>query len=746
MTDTWFLQDIDNHLRRHNRMVILDPQSQCAFFLPLLEPKGYMIFSTDHSLNEEWEMVKEELFLRHQIETTPDDQPVVIYITREQNLLSFLFDYCFTYGCLDLSSPTDWLKKKLFATTGLQIQLDNPLLLTAAKLGMGKDIAWWKRILQNLQELISIDEELVPFLNDPEAYYSTMDSDILRLFEEKVFELLKQPYLAKPPKVLADEVVKALFNGLVSGHLPEPMLGLYNRWTDSEKYRPSLEQYISDYKVDPSAKPLNAHPDHCFVTLDLKALGILTANLRDKSFVSQQLVKIKERAYQGKGKRFVPSWWHDVITLLCFNNEPLSKCTGLPQLISFYTEQFNKVDRAIRNLYSSFLQDESIIRPLQEYYESLNREFLELWFEAVGDYKPDQQGCLPNLLKASKPGIAVIVGDGVRYEIANFICESLGKQYKVDQGIMLAGIPSETEHNMSALYTDDKLDLPFQKDRESILAAATGKNITFIKLEEYNSGLKADYLLLNYGDIDYAGEKLQQGAVKLFGEFEQVLKGKISLLLNSEYREVHLLTDHGFVLTGLLDPADKIEPGVTGKKEVHERFIRTVEKQDSKDLMGFENAHGEYNYAYVSKNHRPFKSKGVYGYSHGGLTPQEVILPKFTFRKVKAATPELEVSIFNRKELTEVTGELFGIKLQAGPSSGELFAMNRKVQVLLWAQGKKHSSSSIISMEAGNSQMLEFSFLGHAEVQAILVDATTQEHLDSVTIKKSSHRDLGGLM
>jgi hypothetical protein len=37
------------------------------------------------------------------------------------------------------------------------------MLLTAAKLGIGKDIAWWKKILQNVEELVSIEDELVPY-------------------------------------------------------------------------------------------------------------------------------------------------------------------------------------------------------------------------------------------------------------------------------------------------------------------------------------------------------------------------------------------------------------------------------------------------------------------------------------------------------------------------------------------------------------------------------------------------------
>ena len=48
--------------------------------------------------------------------------------------------------------------------------------------------------------------------------------------------------------------------------------------------------------------------------------------------------------------------------------------------------------------------------------------------------------------------------------------------------------------------------------------------------------------------------------------YEAVLIDKISLLLNVGYQEVYLITDHAFVLTGLLEEADKIDPNVTTTK------------------------------------------------------------------------------------------------------------------------------------------------------------------------------------
>ena len=746
MTDKWFLQDIEQQISYRKRMVIIDPKGQCEFLLPLLENKGYAILRTDSLLQEQWQTVKEELFLRFEAESKHKDKAVIFYITRTQDKLSFLYDYCFTHGCLDLSNPTEWLKKKLFANTGLQVLMDSPMLLTAAKLGVGKDIAWWKKILQNLEELISIEDELLPFLHEPETYLKSKDKDIKRLFEEKLFELLGQPYMSKPPKTLANEVVSLLFNKLLSNTVTDNLMKLYYKWVDSDTYNSSLQKYISNYKLEDTINIWGVHPDHCFPQIDIKILQQITTNIREKSYLTEKLNIIKPRIKGKKVKKYIPEWWHDVITILEFDTKPLAMCNSFDKVVIFYTSGFSKVDRAIRNLYANFLQDESIIRPLQEYYESLNHELLQQWFEYSASYNSDQQGYMVNLLNNAKSGIAVIVGDGVRYEIADFVATTLEKTFKVERHLMLADIPSETEHNMSALYVGNNEVLAIHKEREKKLSEISGKEITYLDLEALNYGMKKDYLVLTYKDIDSTGEKLQHGAIKLFGEFENVISDKITLLLKMGYNEVHLITDHGFVLTGLLEESDKIEPKTVGKKEVHERYIRTTEKQNNTDWIGFEKKYGEFNYVYVAKNHRPFKSVGKYGFSHGGFTPQEIIIPRFIFRNEISVSSGLKISIINKKDLSDVTGELFGIKLQASTESSDIFASNRKVKVLFFANNINFNSSNIVTIDSGSTYSFDFSFSGYNEIHAVLIDAITQEQLDSVIIKKSNARDLGGLL
>lgn len=746
MTDTWFIQDIEKQIKYGGRLVVIDPAAQCEFLMHTAELSGYIILKTDLQFNEEWEKVREELFLRYTAESKHKNDKIIFYVTRPKNQLSFLFDYCFTHGCIDLSNPAEWLRKKLFNHTGIQVNMENPMLLTAAKMGMGRDLSWWKKILQKLEELVSIDNELLPFLSDPESYLSSKESDVRRLFEEKLFELLGQPYMAKPPATLAKEVATLLFDRLLNNDISSELLSIYYKWLDSNIYYPSLKRYVDQYKLDPKLNVWNVHPNHCFEAIDHIQIKQIASHFRDVSFVQDKLQKIKIRVGSQRVSRNVPGWWHDVITLFEFDNKPLSTCNTLDKVIGFYTSSFHKVDRAIRNLYAAFLNDESVLRPLQEHYESLNHELLQHWFDYSSEYKSNQQGYLVQLIKQSKPGTAIIVGDGVRYEIASFIESQFDKKANVDMGIMLADMPSETEHNMSALYVGGNKIIPIHKDREKQLAELTGKEIKFLNLEALHYGIQADYLVLTYKDIDSAGEKLQMGAIKLFGEFESVLTEKIQLLLNMNFKEVHLITDHGFVLTGLLDEADKINPQVSGKKEVHERFIRTADKQTNVDWLMFDVPCGEYKYVYTAKSHRPFKSKGVYGFSHGGFTPQEIIIPNLKLTKLKASTSGLHVYFENKKELAEITGDLFMIRIEAPLAPTDVFSRERKVQIKLYADHIEYQSSDVITMNPNSIAEKEFSFHQKNEVSAVLLDAVTREQLDTVSIKKSSARDLGGLL
>ncbi|GMU86384.1 MAG: hypothetical protein AMXMBFR48_16260 [Ignavibacteriales bacterium] len=746
MIDIWITEELDKLLEPRGRAVILDPSGQCSFLVPLLEQKGYTLLKTGKANSEHWQRVREEFFLRFKAESTHQSEKVVFYAARPLNELSFLYDYCFTHGMINLSSPAEWIRKKLFALTGIQIQLESPLLITAAKESIGRDSGWWKKILLGIEQIIEIKKELLPFLYNPEVYKSEKDPDVYRLFEVKLFELLDQPERTIPPKTLAAEITQKIFSGLINNTLSGVLLEVYYAWADSNTYYGRLEEYIAAHEISSVKDIWGAHPDHCFEQIDRLQLKDIALHFRDKSYITEKLRKTAQRIKNRKSLRFIPEWWKDIQTLAEFNTEPLGACNSFEKVTEFYKNHFHKLDRAVRNLYAEFMQEEELLRPLQEHYESKLAELLDRWYAYSSGYKEDQSGHLPRLFISSKGRIAVIVCDGLRYEIAESIAHGLESNCRIVINSMIAGMPSITEHNMSALYSESGKVFQIHAEREKQLRAESGKEITFLDLEELHDGVTGDHLVLTYKDIDDAGEKLQHGVLKLFREFEKVIAEKILLLLKMNFHEVHLVTDHGFVLTGLLTEADKLDPAAEGKKEVHERFLRTVEKQNRNDWIQFERPYEDYRYLYAAKNHRPFKSKGVYGFAHGGLTPQEIIIPNFVFSRSGSAAAGLKVSITNKKDLASVTGEYFVVKLTAGKGRADLFTASRKVQLLLYAQNILKSSSALITIEAGASESVEFSFSGSSTINAVLTDAETKEHLDSVKVSKSNARDLEGLL
>jgi hypothetical protein len=256
------------------------------------------------------------------------------------------------------------------------------------------------------------------------------------------------------------------------------------------------------------------------------------------------------------------------------------------------------------------------------------------------------------------------------------------------------------------------------------------------------------YLICSYKDPDKLGETYQQKALKYFDQVANLYVSKIEQLLKNGYQNVYLVTDHGFVLTGILENSDKIEVDFKGNVNKSERFIRTEEKQkiDSQLLIEKEVKYANFNYCYFAKRLGPFKTPGVYGYSHGGLSPQETIIPFLKWSNENNTQEQLQVAIVNKNELNDVTGDLFSLVLKGYSSDSSLFSSERKVMILFFANNKNVNESDIITIDKNAELKKEFRFGSNAVIEVKIVDAITKEQLDKVIVKQNKARDLGGLL
>lgn len=160
------------------------------------------------------------------------------------------------------------------------------------------------------------------------------------------------------------------------------------------------------------------------------------------------------------------------------------------------------------------------LEPFQTHYKELVAIFLDKWFKYFADYQEQQTGILQKIIDENSVKTAVIVGDGVAYEMACLVAAKVNNSFKISKKTLLADIPSETENNMSRIYMANGVTEKVQSNREKYLREKNSNTaIDFIKLDEVNEEPRpSKYLICTYKDIDDMGEKLQHKALKYFPE------------------------------------------------------------------------------------------------------------------------------------------------------------------------------------------------------------------------------------
>ena len=745
MIDQWFKNDLRDIYARHSVAVFIDESGDAEFLLKTVEGE-YII----HQANSELE----ELHIKYLIEKAqPANKRFLVYTRSRKDDLKFIREYCETCGCLEIRYLQNYIKDKVHQTLNLNINLPTEDIIAAAKASIGKDRSYWMNLYhKGSAGIFDLEKELLPFVHDPETYAKEKnDAQLRETFYRKVNELLGQDYLSKPAPTLAAEVVKAMLDGLAAGCCNKTLESVYTSWLDSVTYRGSFKGYLGSYKLSPNLNIWKVSIDHPFRQVDERWLAEIGKSLPDKAKLPSLLPKLRQRDQSRQAQALGICFWGDVIALLTFDPKDIAYLNSFSECVEFYKKHFCRLDTAIRNLYTEFLSKKELLEQFQELYKEHVTVFLDKWFRFFDDYQENQTGLLQRIIDdAGRQKTAVIVGDGVAYEIAELVAAKVKEPVILRKKVIFADIPSETENNMSRIYMANGVTESIQDKREKYLAAQNPDvSIDFIRMDEVTEeACPGQILICTYKDIDDMGEKLKQKALKYFLESIDFFAKKISLLLASGYAKVYLITDHGFVLTGLLSDADKISVSPKGDFEKAERYIRTEIRQSdlTPALVEDEKRYMQFAYLYFARNINPFKTTGSYGYSHGGISPQELLTPYFCWERSATAAASLPVSIENKGELKDVTGELFSIKIRADKGSNDLFSMERKVYLVFFANKAQVNKSDVFSIQRNGLITKEYTFDGHAEIEVQLLDADTKQQLDRAVVKQNKDRDLGGLL
>ncbi len=623
MIDKWFIDDIQSVLTDHRYIVVTDAKGEGGYLLKYL-PGEYR----QMTVKDDWS----ELEAKYRAESEYAHDKVVFYAKKKADNLTYLQEYVQTAGLLVLDDMEAYIRQKLFAATGKNTSLSHDKLLLAARLSEGKDLKWWQSVADGITEPLRLDDWLLDFLCAPEATRQRMDETVWNVFRAEVYKSIGRTPTAQPAETLAQEVVNIMLQSLADNTIGGLLLAAYQQWADSAERADVLRKYIDNFTLPADANPLQAHPDHPFEALDRKLTKMLSDALKHQQDTTAVIANLKTRTETKKAKLFKPKWLGSLLTLSTFAVKGLHDVGNFRQMARYYQEHFAWLDTAMRKIFVAWLKDTATLRPLQEYYTSLNNELLARWYSLNDKYEPTQQGLVADAL-ADDRRTAVIVCDGLRLEIAESIVGD-GTTYNgvnIKKDTIFSVLPSVTENGMSALYgckePTANNQARYNKLKES------HPDVVIMPLDMLSESTTAHRLVLTYGDIDQVGEKKQMGGLKDIDNYETELSNKIKMLFRLGYGKVVLTTDHGFVITGILDEADK-EPRPNGQvMKIEERYVLTDHPLPHSNLIEVEGNYFDSHYQYYARTDKPFATRGTYGYAHGGFTPQECIIPAYVLTK-----------------------------------------------------------------------------------------------------------------
>lgn len=241
-----------------------------------------------------------------------------------------------------------------------------------------------------------------------------------------------------------------------------------------------------------------------------------------------------------------------------------------------------------------------------------------------------------------EPSECILFVDGLRYDLAMRLKQSLeGKEYKAEASWRWAALPTvtatakpavspamreltgkEAAPNFAPLIENEGVEL--NQDRFHNLLEKAGYEILRDN-ETGNPVENAKAAWCEYGEFDKLGHSLQKKMAARVDEQLDLVVDRVKQLLNAGWQSVNIVTDHGWLL---------LPGGLPVKRMPHylaktrwSRCAVVKESAQSEDLAMPWFWNKEELIAYCPGSHVYFAGRD---YSHGGISPQECIVPELT--------------------------------------------------------------------------------------------------------------------
>ena len=488
----------------------------------------------------------------------------------------------------------------------------------------------------------------------------------------------------------------------------------------------------------------------------------------------EEYEKYLDWIFQRKSKHWYPDFQHIysaleyAVKLHRFSKgfeKTLASCKDVRGFIARYEKDLYQMDYYYRKFYFNYdlANKKDVLAEIRERVENLyNNNLLDKmlghWSELidtdVDDYwkveLADRQDEFYKLYvqntiqKNDRDKIAVIISDAMRYEIAVELQETLNKARlgTMELKTMVGSLPSYTRLGMASLLPHDSLQLKNDHyladgistegtpNRAKIVDKATPDSVTLtdkelidLSREELREKYKGKRLFYIYHDvIDSTGEHSEDKVFKETDTCIQEIQKIIGKLTNSRIlNNVIITADHGFIYRrDDLESVYKLDKATFDKDRIidsKKRFILTTENIDVMNTHKFKinnlvEAENDL-YAYVPKTDLRFRMQGGGNkFVHGGLAPQEIIIPVLKYsHKVNAELASKgikmgKVGVTVTNPGRRITSNSFSVNLlQTEKVSDKLKPV--KLRIALWDSefdGEKVSDEKTVIMESSSGE------------------------------------------
>lgn len=465
-----------------------------------------------------------------------------------------------------------------------------------------------------------------------------------------------------------------------------------------------------------------------------------------------------------------------VINLLKIKDELVIRDKSIDGIFEEYINIYYMIDR----LYRDFIVSYDIIkgknsnelfdkleRKISQFYEKdYLEELLSVWVDnfTTESGLPLQKDFYNEYIKNSDTRVAVIISDGLRYEIGEEIAEKLKKEVsakEINLKAMLTGLPSITQVGMANLLPDDERVIdPLRKiytisgissinteNREKILKLSCEessaiifkdfKNMSRNEQDEFIKGKKVIYIY--HDNIDGIGDK-SKTEDETFEACDMAIKdivGISKLLSSLGIVNIYITSDHGFLYERkVVEEYNKIEldksevePVVIGK-----RYALYEKKIEQKGCITIKI--DDYFGVFPKKNQRIKASGSGLQFVHGGLSPQEMILPVIQYRSGVHSKKAEKVRVRIKESTGKITSNLNKFTLyQLDPVSIKNKVVERDIIAGLYDGDIRVSNEVKIRLNATEENFqhdFRLTLSGdHEKVTLKIMDLETGEILDS---------------